>query len=291
MNFLKIIENFFGCQKKIDEATKDCQEKNRQLVAEAEYYKKSWIRLSEEHENALLSIDRLGRRVDSLQTELSVYKPKTVDIAKAVKELKADLPKTPYRHHTEGRGKPRRDIKLYLRYDPANPLIAAEREAIMAEYEPSTPLETIEAIQKWYYKENVIIYKRDDGENWRYAHETLERIKNRQGVDCEDLTILMNVMYNDIGRVLKFEPEQFERLWLLVTGTYAEVHALNIWLHDDGYFYPVESTMDLSGTFRMKWLRTPLGRDSFYTKFYGLAIRSESHLGANLLRRQFGLEE
>jgi hypothetical protein len=58
-----------------------------------------------------------------------------------------------------------------------------------------------------------------------------------------------------------------------------EGHANNLWLHEDGYFYTIESTIDPKGTFNKKWLKTPLANASFYTKTRCIVNNSYNTMG------------
>ena len=59
-------------------------------------------------------------------------------------------------------------------------------------------------------------------------------------------------------------------------------HAYNIWLHDDGEWYVIESTYDLRGSFRRTWLKTPIRNNNMYYNFWGFARPDRSWKGYSI---------
>lgn len=267
---------------------------------------KDYERLSEELNECQKGQNHLQRKVDSLEeqleekdkelllvysdleeTEQQLQSQKTViDAVKASELLTRSLPNSPYLHPVNGLNNPKQDIKFFLDYDSNNEYIKRWADSVDLEYAPATPEEIVESVQKFFIYKEPNLYKKDSGEKWNLAQTTLERIESGLKNDCEDVAIAMNVLIQELFRRKNFS-EHTKRLFLCVAKTYAEVHALNLWMHTDGYLYPVESTMDLKGTYNMKWLQTPLAKDSFYMKFYGVAIPGKSFLGSNALRKQY----
>jgi len=55
-------------------------------------------------------------------------------------------------------------------------------------------------------------------------------------------------------------------------------HAFNIWLHDDGEWYVIESTYDLANSYKKTWLKTPIKNNNLYRDFWGFIRKDRSWL-------------
>jgi hypothetical protein len=128
----------------------------------------------------------------------------------------------------------------------------------------------------WNYITDDDKYKRR--EYWEYAPTSW---KERTG-DCDDLSILMNALYNFMCKRLKI-PEQAWRLTFTAGMVVGEGgHAFNTFLAKDGNYYAVESTYDLKGSYDKTWLKTPIKNNNLYAKFYGFATSIKSWYSASL---------
>lgn len=99
--------------------------------------------------------------------------------------------------------------------------------------------------------------------------------------DCDDLAILMHKLIAFIFRELGMYRQHYWRLKYTASSTLVEGHAYNIWLHDDGEWYVIESTLDLGGSFRKTWLQTPIRKNNMYFNFWGFAREDKSWPGTN----------
>ena len=144
----------------------------------------------------------------------------------------------------------------------------------------NTPEEVIENIAGYFMKRGNWTYVIDNIEHgvreyWAPASKSWE---TRRG-DCDSLAILMHNLIHYMFKELKLE-QHYWRLKFTAMGTLTEAHAFNIWLGEDGEWYVLESTLDLSGSFKKTWLRTPLRNNNLYTgNPWGFADREKSWRG------------
>lgn len=180
-------------------------------------------------------------------------------------------------------GKGRKDVKgaLAVSKEGEDELVAfcidfIEKQNLVDVKNPNTIISKVAryfmSSRQWkYVYDSVQFGKR---EFWQKADISL---KTRKG-DCDDLAILMhNVIYylfQELGI-----SEQTWRLKLTAGGTLVEGHCFNIWLHDDGEWYVLESTLDLKGSFNKTWLKAPIRHNNLYTDFWGFARKDRSWAG------------
>lgn len=183
-------------------------------------------------------------------------------------------------------GKGRNDIKNYLRVKAyQEPLVKKHTDIIEKDYDLTCPLDIVEAVQKYIidirprYIRDEDLFDKKEFWSWEYL------LTNNKG-DCDDVAGAMHVLIQSLLTKYNFIDAK-KRLLFHINDNYKECHANNIWLADDGYFYTVESTMDLKGTFKRKWLKVPLMYDSFYTKHIAFATEAKSHVGSNIIRKNY----
>jgi len=144
-------------------------------------------------------------------------------------------------------------------------------DKIYNSYSPKNPLECVEAVTKYFLYKKRPIYVRDNvqfgkRDYWNPADKFLKTFRG----DCEDWSVAMHLLIKYLLDKIDCS-EHYKRLYLHVNDNYLEPHANNLWLHNDGFFYTIESSIDPKGTFKKKWLKVPLKNDSFYTKTWGIA--------------------
>lgn len=128
----------------------------------------------------------------------------------------------------------------------------------------------------WTYKYDQEYYGRPDF--WAPAHTSAQ---TRKG-DCDDLAILMHCVTHSTLIRLGLEQHYF-RLKLTASMVLGEGgHAYNLWLHNDGEWYVVESTYDLRGSLDRNWLKTPVKNNNTYYSFWGFARKDRSFVGSGL---------
>jgi len=173
-------------------------------------------------------------------------------------------------------GGPDIDIKraLHLSAEDEKDFIDECVVPLLQKYNPNTILDIVEMPQKHFSKRKNWTYEKERVDIWE---NSLVSWRSLVG-DCDALAILINaIIYYSLQR-LGFQDHTW-RLEFMIVDTLLEGHACNKWLHDDGDWYVVESTLDLSGTFHRKWLNVPLKYDSFYSKFRAFATRKKSWIG------------
>jgi predicted transglutaminase-like cysteine proteinase len=111
-------------------------------------------------------------------------------------------------------------------------------------------------------------------EYWQNPKDSFEDMEG----DCDDLAILMNVFVREVLRQVGLE-EHVWRVRLRAGPTLVEGHAYNIWLHNDGEWYAVESTLDLRDSFYKTWLKTPVQNNNLYQGSWGYASPERSWSG------------
>lgn len=103
-----------------------------------------------------------------------------------------------------------------------------------------------------------------------YWQEIDVSIDTKRG-DCEDLAILMHMIIRTLFDYYGYEDYK----WRLVLTAGQLVgyggHGYNLYLHDDGHYYVIESTFDLEGSFKRTWLKTPVIYNNLYLNFWGFA--------------------
>lgn len=242
----------------------------------------------EQFKDAISDLEKENILLHSEIKDLEQALPEKLDtfsLERSLAKVEEVIEHKPYKYTFKGDGKDY-DIKFSLTYTYTN-LVKVYTEDIRKKYKPSTPLECVEAVQKWFIYDKKPTYIRDKvlygkEEYWEKADNFLVHWRG----DCDDVSIAMHVLIKSLLDLLNLS-EHYDRLYLHVNDNYLEMHANNIWLHDDGYFYTIESTIDLQGTFKQKWLKVPLANDSFYTKVVAIANLNGSHKGSNAIKQCF----
>ena len=146
-----------------------------------------------------------------------------------------------------------------------------------------SPVDIITCVKRYFSHKNEWTYVTDMQEHgvpeyWAPADVSA---KTRRG-DCDSLAILMHVLILDMFEMFNFN-EYGWRLKLTAGIVLGEGgHAYNIWLHDDGEWYVIESTYDLKGSFARTWLKTPVRNNNMYVDFWGFARPDRSFKGFSL---------
>ena len=167
------------------------------------------------------------------------------------------------------------DIKYSLRVNTDKMDIVTEyRDKIDEKYNPQSPLECVESVMKYFLFVKRPKYLSEKKDLWAPANEFLETWED----DCDATAIAMNVLTREL-LIKKGFKEHSWRIMLFVNDNYLTGHAANIWLHDDGWYYTVESTIDLKGSYTYKWLNVPTYYDSFYKTYRGVATPEKSFTG------------
>lgn len=146
-----------------------------------------------------------------------------------------------------------------------------------------TPLILIEKVKQYFNVRSHWVYVADRLNPIHpgvldYWQEVDVSIDKRRG-DCEDLALLMHSLILDLFLIFGFTSYSW-RLKLSAGFVLGEGgHAYNVWLHDDGEWYVIESTYDLSGSFSRTWLKTPLRNNNLYVDVWGFARPDRSFKG------------
>lgn len=224
-----------------------------------------------ENEIVLLHADLLECSETNIEPIVDTFNLKTT-----LSNLKKKIESTPFKYPFMGNGIDV-DIKKSL-YVKDQEIVDTFVKLIQVKYKPTTPLECVEAVSRYFIYEKKPIYVREEGDLWEPADVFLYSWRG----DCDTTAITMHVLIKNLLDVTG-NSEHYDRLYIQVNRNYKERHLNNLWLHDDGYFYTVESTMDAKGTFKRKWLKVPLANDSFYTKCDAIANINGSHMGSNAI--------
>lgn len=148
-------------------------------------------------------------------------------------------------------------------------------------FKDEEPAQIIEAVMryflsKWTYISDIEYYNKS--EYWAPADVSAVTLKG----DCDDLAILMHIVIRNLFDRYGLEDYKWR---LKITGGLVAGeggHAFNIWLHDDGEWYAVESTYYLKESLARTWLKTPIKNNNLYRVFWGFARPDRSWKGYNL---------
>ena len=171
----------------------------------------------------------------------------------------------------------RKDVKGALRILDEEPLKKLSNK-IIKRYNLKTrtpPQKIVEKIMRYFILRKEWTYKSDTYEFWTPANISCE---TRTG-DCDDLAILMHNMIYYVFEKLGLS-DYYWRIKLCASGILNQGgHAFNIWLHEDGEWYVVESTYDLVGSWKKTWLKTPIKNNNLYQNYWGFARKDRSWKG------------
>lgn len=252
------------------------------LITKARYnslLSEKWLYLSDSIWQ-LEEINKLEKENDLLKEQVNtLLNDGLVDVNELKEWYEAKYGDKIWKYNYDNKGL--KDVKYALRVKNSKPLIALAKEII--EYYNIGPIphpgSVVEAVIKYFTKRKNWIYMHDIKkfktiEYWQIAEKSAV---DREG-DCDDLAILMhNVIYYAFKQL--GISDKYWRLKLTAGGTLVEAHAFNIWLHDDGNWYAVESTLDLIGSWKKTWLKTPIKNNNLYSKYYGFARKDRSWQG------------
>lgn len=143
----------------------------------------------------------------------------------------------------------------------------------------NSPLQIVDKLYKLFVYEVSWNYVTDDElygriEYWQEASKSSELLRG----DCDDLSILMHMTIRKALQLLGYESEVW-RLRFVAGRTLTEGHAYNIWLHYDGEWYVIESTLDEKESFEKTWLKTPLRKNNLYGNIYFFTTPEQSWKG------------
>ena len=277
-----IIDNKSEKEKKIlAKFTKDLEDKEK-LIKEKD---EEILLLHSNLKDSELIITELEARLEDIKKSL---KKKTVDINDFKDYYENKKESSSWRYPFLGDGV-YRDVKLALRdsTDGEKKLRGAARGLIeeFALNSDDKPELVIESVIKYFRKKNNWSYKKDEENSaqgkkrdfWQKAEVSWE---SRVG-DCEDLSILMHNLIYYIFDILGLG-KHYWRLefsaWVLISNEGG--HAQNTWLGEDGEWYVIESTYDLTGSFSRTWLKTPIRYNNLYKKPLGWARKDRSWRGS-----------
>jgi len=177
------------------------------------------------------------------------------------------------------------DVKKYLVVQGEDNVLIMKESAstIINKYKilKDTPIEKIveyllkyfSSSSQWHY-----VYDKDKFgmiEFWQSAEKSWI---DRKG-DCDDLAILIHVLFNYIMEYFNRENESWRLTFAAGLMNVGGGHAFNTFLHTDGEYYVVESTFDINGSYSRTWLHTPVRYDNTYYSFWGFATKDKSWKG------------
>jgi len=225
-----------------------------------------------ENENTLLHSDLL-----ECSEKQNKAPQDTFSLKITLSNLKKKVSSKPFKYAYKGDGKVR-DVREVLECKYVT-LIEMYGKKVINAYNPKTPLECVEAVIKYFIYKKKPKYVTDEKKwNKRDYWESADVFLTTWTGDCDAVS---NAQHNIIKYVLEQKgfKEHYNRLYWHINDNYLGGHANNLWLHEDGYFYTIESTIDAKGTFNKKWLKVPLANDSFYTGTRGIINYNYNYTG------------
>ena len=248
-------------------------------------------RLQEDYDDMCSLTNSLGSQLDQanrdkelLREEIkSLLETKTINVLTLKDYYENKYGSAIWTYNYDGKGA--KDVKNALKVDEEGEETLKDAASYLINHygltSGSKPEVVVESVMKYFMQKGEWYYTRDSklfdkNEYWAPANDSWI---GRAG-DCDDLAILMHNLVYYIFEKLNLS-EHYWRIKLCAGGTLVEGHAFNIWLGDDGEWYVVESTLDLKGSFRKSWLKTPMRFNNLYTNYWGFARKDRSWLGAN----------
>lgn len=259
MKLLEIWNNWIDSIKKSD------NEQFRTKIKDLQQQLKDLKAKDLEH---IKELNECDLKIKSLEDSL---KPKEIafNLNDTIKNLKSKTKGNVYKYAFKGDGV-LKDIREALKVS-SDELIISYGNKIINKYKPKTPLECVESVMKYFIYVKRPRYVTDE-KKWhkRDYWENSEVFLESWTGDCDAIS---NAQHRLIKYILDKNgfSDHYDRLYWHINDNYLGGHANNIWLHTDGYFYTIESSIDAKGTFKKKWLKTPLANDSFYTNTRGIA--------------------
>jgi hypothetical protein len=267
MNFLTKILDTYRKGLKYEELEKDFSKLAEEYQGTEDFYKKETLNLTIQNTALKEQIKTLLReQVIDLEVLKDYYESKYGDAIWL------------YDIHGDGY----EDAKNALAVDEAEDATLKEAALwFINEYGlvSNNPTRVVESVMKYFTGKRQWTYTTDNklfnkGEYWNSAGDSWI---GRKG-DCDDLAILMHNLIYYIFDTLELD-NYYWRLKLCAGGTLTEGHCFNIWLHDDGEWYVVESTLDLKGSLAKTWLKTPMRENNLYSETWGFARKDRSWKG------------
>lgn len=270
---------------------KDELKEIKELEVKNSHYRQKLKKLQEQLEKKLDTIEELRISKLAAEQELFYYVEKgNIDI----EDLKRWYDnkwsnRNRWIYRWDSRVREARDVTLALNQHDRKVILEAA-DFFIDRYEltkGNTPEKIIENVIEYFI----------DRRNWTYVRDidlwnTIEHFqpadfswKERRG-DCDSLAILMHNLIKELFIKLDLKNHLW-RLKFTGSGTLVEGHAYNIWMGEDGYWYVIESTIDLRGSFMKTWLRTPINYNNLYGNPYGFADTSRSWAGSLMLLRPY----
>lgn len=188
------------------------------------------------------------------------------------------------------------DVKKYLGWTPEGEKILTEAALFFIDKYKLSNIKSSdkvpESLMKYFKSRTNWRYKYDPQkfgkpEFWQVAEKSW---LDKEG-DCDDLAILMNILayfiFKELGKIKEYRRLTFTCGKLLNEGG----HAFNTWLHNDGKYYAVESTYDLSGSYYKTWLKTPIVNNNLYQAFWGFSTIYKSWKGSMSFFKEYKPKE
>ena len=244
-----------------------------------------------------LKIDELNNIINDLNIELIASKNQLKELLNDNKVNVNDYKdwyefrfgNSSWFYNYDGNGS--KDVKTAFRYKKENgkEIIRDLSNKIIDKYKLVNPTlnNIIESVKKYFILRSNWTYVSDLQEYGvpEYWAEVDVSATSRRG-DCDSLALLMHMLILDIFEVFNLQ-HNYWRLKLAASTVLGEGgHAYNLWLHDDGEWYVIESTYDLQNSFRRTWLKTPVRNNNLYVNFWGFARPDRSFKGYNVASLQ-----
>lgn len=248
--------------------------------------------LKEELEETEVKLIEANKKIEELSNE------GIVDVESLKNVYLSRLGNKTWVYNWDGKGdKPVEDAFRYKNSSTGPSKLKDMAVEIKKEYNFKRPnkVKIIESIKDYF----------TDKSNWTYVYDEKNRnhlgikdywqeidvsIDSRRG-DCEDLAILMHMLIRTLFDMFNYTDSKWRLL--LTAGRMVGYggHAYNVWLHDDGYYYVIESTYDLEGSFKRTWLKTPVAYNNLYRDFWGFANPRYSRRNASFSKNLEALKK
>lgn len=293
----KSIKKILGIDVEISELKNDINllKNKNSILAENNIELLSSLQVAENKNEELFGeIERLQQNIEELNTKKEaaenqlkkLIEDKKVDVNEVKDWYENRFGNSSWFRNYDGLGN--KDVKTVFEY-PTNSknLLYSRADEIINRYninlKNTTPRLIIERVKQWFTIKSHWTYISDMINNnvldfWQKAHISAMFLKG----DCEDLAIYMNTLI-----LIIFEKAGLSEYNWRIKLTASNMisgggHAYNIWLHDDGEWYCIESTYDLEGSFKRTWLKTPIKNNNMYFNFWGFARPDRSFRGNQL---------
>lgn len=281
LNHNKIVNDL---QSKINDLQSKIKELNNEIIRLEDEYSESaeyWEEMLADYEKKLNDVEA---EKEVLQKKLGdLVKTKKVDLDEVKEWYETILGYGTWRYNFDSEGT--KNVVYAFRYkNPKNghQKIRNVSKDIIEGYNINKkfkPEEIVECVMKYFGISGNWHYRTDDdlyGVREYWAEPDLSAEK-RQG-DCDSLAILMHYVIKDLFKYFGKTKNNWRLKFAVSRMLGGGAHAYNIWLHDDGEWYVVESTYDLQGSYKRTWLKTPLRHNNMYFGFWGFADENRAVL-------------